>query len=445
MQAFGLVDCNNFYVSCERVFRPDLEGKPVVILSNNDGCCVARSNEAKALGIGMAEPFFKVRHFVDSHGLVALSSNYALYGDMSAMVMSILADHAPGTEVYSIDESFLDLSGMDCVGDMTSWCRELRETMRRWTGIPVSIGVARTKTLAKLANRLAKKSPKTDGVLDLAGHPEWLTAALRRTNVGDIWGIGKQWAGICNLAGHRTAWDLSQAEDGWVRKTMGAVGLRTVMELRGTPVNDLETVPDARQTCCVSRSFGDTVDSFADVRDAIVTFASRASEKVRRDGLVAGAAHVFMQTDRFRRDQAQNSASTTVRLCPPTASTPLVVNAAIKGLTAMWSDGFRWRKAGIILLDLVRPEDVPRDLFAPPPNVRAEKLMAALDDANAKFGRGAVMFGLAAPDAAWKMKQGSVTPSWTTRWEDIPIARLGQPSSDRPAAQARMPRGPPSP
>lgn len=407
------------------MFRPDLEGRPVVILSNNDGCCVARSNEAKALGIGMAEPYFKVRHFVDSHGLVALSSNYRLYGDMSARVMSILADHAPGAEVYSIDESFLDLGGMDCVGDMTAWCRELRETVRRWTGIPVSIGVAPTKTLAKLANRLAKKSPKTGGVLDLSNHPEWVDAALRRTAVADIWGIGRQWAGVCNLAGRRTAWDLSRAEDGWVRKAMGAVGLRTVMELRGIPVHDLESIPDARQSCCVSRSFGETVDDFGSVRDAVVTFATRAGEKVRRDGLVAGAAQVFFQTDRFRRDQPQRSASITVRLSPPTSSTQQIVATAVKALSAVWADGYQWKKAGIILLDLVRPEDVPRDLFASPPDMRSGKLMAALDDANAKFGRGTVKFGHDAPDAAWKMKQGSVTPSWTTRWSDIPVVRLG--------------------
>ncbi|HLN22419.1 MAG TPA: Y-family DNA polymerase [Patescibacteria group bacterium] len=425
MPVFGLVDCNNFYVSCERLFRPVLEGKPVVVLSNNDGCAVARSNEAKALPVGMGEPAFKIRHFIDSHGLVMLSSNYALYGDMSARVMSVLADHAPAVEVYSIDESFLDLDDMACVGDLTAWCRELRATVRRWTGIPVSIGVAKTKTLAKLANRLAKKSAKADGVLDLANHPEWIEAALRRTDVGDVWGVGGQWAGACRLNGIRTAWDLSCADDTWVRQAKGAVGLRTVLELRGRAVHDLDTEPADRKTCCCSRSFGEATTRFGDVRDAVVAFATRASEKIRRDGLVAGAAQVFIQTDRFRREQPQRSPTTTVRLVSPTASTPHVIGAAVKGLETIWSEGYEWRKAGVLLIDLARPDDVPRDLFSPPPSRRSDKLMAALDAANGRFGRDAVRFGMAALDASWGMRRGAKSPSWTTVWSDIPVVRLG--------------------
>lgn len=223
---------------------------------NNDGCAVARSNEAKALGIAMGEPAFKIRHLVEEAGLVMLSSNYALYGDMSARVMSVLATFAPAVEVYSIDECFLDLAGMP-QPDLTEWARQLRATVRQWTGIPVSVGVAQTKTLAKLANRLAKKSKRADGALDLTANPAWIETALKRTDVADVWGIGRQFAGHCYTAGIRTAWDLSRAEDGWVRKVMGKVGLRTVMELRGTPVHTMKTEPAARQTCCCSRSFGE--------------------------------------------------------------------------------------------------------------------------------------------------------------------------------------------
>lgn len=427
MKAFGLVDCNNFYVSCERAFQPSLEGRPVVVLSNNDGCAVARSNEAKALGIAMGEPAFKIRHLVDEAGLVMLSSNYALYGDLSDRVMSILADAAPAAEVYSIDECFLDLTG---IPDLTRWCRVLRAKVRQWTGIPVAIGVGPSKTLAKIANRLAKRSKKAesqtrhacvaDGVLDLANAPEWIEMALKRTEVGDVWGIGRQYAGKCHLAGIRTAYDLSVADDGWVRKNMGAVGLRTVMELRGHAVHDLETEPADRQTCCVSRSFGEATAELGHVHDAVVAFASRAGEKLRRDGLVAGVVQVFVMTDRFRREDPQYSNSCSVRLAAPTSSTPEIVAAAAKGLEAIWRDGFKIRKAGVILLDLVRPEDVPRDLFAPPPPVRPAKLMKAMDGVNARFGRDTVAFGLRPAASPWRMRQDAKTPGWTTRWSEVP-------------------------
>lgn len=420
MPAIGIVDCNNFYVSCERAFQPRLEGKPVVVLSNNDGCAVARSNEAKALGIGMGEPWFKLRHLVDEAGLVGLSSNYALYGDLSARVMSILADHAPAAEVYSIDECFLDLTGMP---NLTPYCRELRAKVRQWTGIPVAIGIGPSKTLAKIANRLAKKSKKADGVLDLANAPEWIELALKRTEVGDVWGIGRQWAGLCHLNGIKTAYDLARADDGWVRKHMGAVGLRTVMELRGHAVHTLETEPIDRQTCCVSRSFGEATDSLDHVRNAVVMFASRAAEKIRRDELVAGVVQVFVMTDRFRRDEPQYSNSCSARLTFPTSSTPEILGAAIKGLETIWRSGFAIRKAGVLLLDLVRPEDVPRDLFAPPPPVRPQSLMKALDGVNARYGRGAVSFGLQPKDSPWVMRQESKTPSYTTRWSEIPRVR----------------------
>lgn len=422
---FGLADCNNFYVSCHRAFDPSLEGKPVVCLSNNDGCCVARSNEAKALGIGMGDPWFKVRHLAESDGLIGLSSNYALYGDMSSRVMTVLSDAVPAAEVYSIDECFLDLDALACVPDLTAWLRDLRTTVRRWTGIPISIGVGQTKTLAKVANRLSKKSKKADGVLDLTADPRWLEPALRRTEVGDVWGIGRQYAGKCHLAGIHTAWDLTQVDDGWVRKTMGAVGFRTVMELRGVPVHDLEAEPEDRKTCCVSRSFGESTHDRGHVHDAVVAFATRAAAKVRRDGMVAGAVQAFLMTDRFRRDEPQHSGSATVRLAPPTSSTPDVIAAAVRAMGSAWRDGFAFRKAGVLLLDLVKAEDVPRDLFSPPPPKRPAALMAALDGIEGRFGRGTMSFGLAAPEAPWTMRRERMTPLYTTRWDDVPVVRLG--------------------
>ncbi len=417
---FGLVDCNNFYCSAERVFRPDLNGKPLVVLSNNDGCAVARSNEAKALGIAMSQPFFEIRHLVKQAGLVALSSNYALYGDISHRVMSVLTDAAPAVEVYSIDESFLDLDNM-AVPDLTLWCRDLRTKVLRWTGIPVSIGIGPTKTIAKVANRLAKKSPKAGGVLDLTNRPEWIAEALRRTNVGDVWGIGRQWAKACASAGIVSALDLAQADIEWVRTTMGKVGLRTVMELQGTAVLSLETEPADRKTCCVSRSFGQATDCDDEVGGALIDYASRAGEKLRKDGLVAAAIQVFIQTDPFRKDQPQRFVSASSPLSPATADSTRLVRAAIQLLDKLWRPGFHYRKCGVLLLDLVRPEDVPPDLFITAPSPRQARLMAALDAANGRFGRGALHLGLSPPTAAWPMRRDAKTPSYTTDWREIPI------------------------
>lgn len=424
MAVYALVDCNNFYVSCERAFNPALEGKPVIVMSNNDGCAVARSAEAKAIGVGMGEPAFKLRRLVDSHGLIMLSSNYALYGDMSERVMSVLATFSPGAEVYSIDECFLDLDGLP-VDDMTAWSHQIRATVRRWTGIPVSVGIGTTKTLAKLANRLAKKSPRTNGVLDLAGHPEWVTPALKQTPVGDVWGIGRQYAAHCGVNGIRTAFDLTKASDGWIKKTMGAGGLRTVMELRGTPVHTLDTAPSDKHTTCCSRSFGESVTEFDQVHDAVMTFASRAAEKIRGEGLVSGAVQVFAYTDRFRQDQPQFSLNAMIRLSPPTSSTPHIIGAALKGLKSAWRDGYAYKKAGVIMLDLVRPEDIPRDLFSPPPESgeRPTALMAAVDGINSKLGKGAVGYGLAPKDAPWQMRRSNRTPSYTTSWDDLPVVK----------------------
>ncbi|EPY02633.1 Y-family DNA polymerase [Magnetospirillum fulvum] len=422
MAVYALVDCNNFYVSCERVFNPALEGKPVAVLSNNDGCAVSRSAEAKAIGVPMGEPAFKLRPLVERHGLILQSSNYTLYGDMSERVMSVLATFAPGAEVYSIDECFLDLDGL-AVPDLAAWCRHIRATVKRWTGIPVSVGIGGTKTLAKLANRLAKTSPRANGVLDLAGHPGWVEAALKRTPVREVWGIGRNYAGHCGLHGILTAYDLTQAEDGWIRKTMGAVGLRTVMELRGIPVHTLDTEPSDKQTTCCSRSFAETVTAYEHVHDAVLTFASRAAEKIRAETLVAGALQVFAYTDRFRRDQPQISLNAMVRLSPPTSSTPRVIAAAIAGLRSAWREGYAYKKAGVILLDLVNPANVPRDLFSPPPNPRGQALMAAVDGLNGRLGKGLVGYGLIPKDAPWQMRCGNRSPNYTTAWTDLPVAR----------------------
>ncbi len=423
----AIVDADAFYVSCERVFRPDLEGRPVVVLSNNDGCAVARSAEAKALGIAMGAPFFEIKHLIDRAGLVALSSNYALYADLSHRVMTVLGDAAPRIEIYSIDEAWLDLDQLAAIQDLTSWCRDLRRKVRQWTGIPVSIGIGSTKTLAKIANRTAKKSSRAAGVLDLStGRADWIQEALRRTWVGDVWGIGRQWARACNEAGISTALDLAQADTAWARTTMGAVGLRTVMELRGQAVHAIETEPATRKTVCVSRSFGEASSCMEDVRGAIVEFTSRAAEKLRRDGLVAGGIQVFITTDRFRAEDPQRSVSASA-IVSPTADSTRLVRTATQLLERLWCPGeFRYRKAGVLLVDLVRPGDIPADLFnaSPGDGPRQDRLMAALDAANARFGRGKLNLGLSPPAASWRMKRQAKTPSWTTSWPEIPTVTV---------------------
>ena len=417
MPTFALVDCNNFYCSCERVFNPRLENRPMVVLSNNDGCVIARSNEAKALGIAMGVPLFKIRRLIDTAGVVIRSSNFALYGDMSARVMEVLALHAPASEVYSVDESFLDLTSLP---DPDGFSRSLRQTVRQWTGIPVSIGIGPTKTLAKLANRLAKTAPKAGGVLDFSSHPEWTTPALRKTDVGDVWGIGRQGSAKLNSHGIRTALDLSHADDAWIRKQLGAEGLLTAIELRGTPIHTLDSQPADRQTCCCSRSFGEATDLFGDVHDAILTFTSRAAEKIRTNGLLAGLVQIYIATDRFRTDEQQYSNAITIPLDQPTSQTPLLIKAAVGGLKKLWRDGFFYRKAGVTLLDLIRPENVPRDLFTPPTSPESARLMTAIDATNGRFGRNAITFGIVQKSASWRSHQTQMSPSYTTRWADLP-------------------------
>ena len=422
MPTFALVDCNNFYASCERVFQPHLANRPIVVLSNNDGCVVARSQEAKALGIAMGVPIFQVRPIVERHGVAVLSSNYALYGDLSARVASVLAAAAPRIEVYSIDESFLDLDRL-AVPDLTVWCGDLRAQILRWTGIPVSIGIGPTKTLAKLANRLAKGSPRVHGVLDLSNNPAWTEAALRKTSVGDVWGIGLRWSKMLVDRGISTALDLRDAPDGWIRQRMGVVGLRTVHELRGIACHDMETGPASKQTTCCSRTFGEAVTDKTHVRDAVVAFATRAAEKIRVAGQVCGAIQLFIATDRFDTTAPQHAPSATSAFMTPTADSRSIVAAALRTFERLWRDGFAYRKAGVLLLDLCSAGDVMPSLFTDE-RPQSRPLMMAMDKVNERFGRGSIGLGLSTRTAPWRMRQGNLSPRFTTRWQELPVARI---------------------
>jgi len=421
---FALADCNNFYASCERVFDPSLAGRPIVVLSNNDGCIIARSAEAKALGIGMGLPFFQYEKALLRHGVAVFSSNYALYGDMSARVMSTLGRFTPNLETYSIDEAFLDLSGLP--GDLTAYAARIRETVLRWTGIPVSIGLGPTKTLAKLANRLAKDAPGHNGVLDLTG-PRDREAFLARVAVGDIWGIGRRHAARLDRYGVRTALQFSRLSRDFVQKHLTVTGLHTLLELQGVPCIDLETAPTPKKSIISSRSFGRPVTTGTDMREAVAWHITRATEKLRRQKSLAGTILVSMQTNRFLTGEPQHEASDSLTLPMPSAYTPELLAAGLSLADRLIRPGYRYKKVGVMLLGLEAEDTVQGSLLAPPEadSSRRRALMDGIDRINAKWGRETVRpaaTGLARP---WGMRQARRSPRYTTCWAELPLVRAG--------------------
>lgn len=417
---FALVDCNNFYVSCERLFRPELEGRPVVVLSNNDGCIIARSNEAKALGIAMGAPYFQNRRLIEQHDVEVFSSNYALYGDLSDRVMSILQQLEPEVEIYSIDEAFIRLGG-GAAARLTGRALFLRAKIKQYVGIPVSIGIGPTKTLAKIANRIAKKNPGHQGVFDLTARPD-PDELLAGTKVKDIWGIGRRNAAKLNRHRIFTALDLKKGDDEWIRKHLTVAGLRTVMELRGTPCIPVDHEPAPRKSVVCSRSFGKPVSALADVKEAVSSYVSVAAGKLRNEGLAAANLHVFLQTNPHRQDLPQLSAGLMIRLTGPTSSTPVLIGAALAGLEKIYREGFAYRKAGVMLTGLTASAMRQQDLFRPAPKDNGA-LMNALDRINDRWGRETVRYassGLARP---WCMTREHTSPSYTTSWKELPVVK----------------------
>lgn len=418
----ALVDCDSFYVSCERLFDPSLAGRPVVVLSNNDGCVIARSQEAKDLQIPMGAPGFQLAAKVRQHGVAVFSSNYTLYGDLSQRVMNVLARHTPALHVYSIDEAFLDLSHVPDA-ERAAYARDMRATVRRWTGIPVGVGVGATKTLAKLANRLAKKSPRCAGVLDLTRSPH-LPRALAATAVGDVWGVGRRRAAMLRAERIVTAADLAAAPDAWVRRRMGVVGLRTVHELRGVPCLPLELAPAPRLSCCVSRTFGEAVVDKVHVHQAVATFTARAAEKLRRDGLAAGQMQVYLTSDRFRPEQTPFSGSVTLAPDCPTHDGLALARLARRAVDRLYREGVQFRRAGVVLYDLQPAAGVVGTLFAAP-DPRAERVGAAMDAINRRFGRGTVQLAAEGwgDERPWLTRRRRLSRCYTTRLSDVPVVR----------------------
>ncbi len=435
---YALIDGNNFYVSCERVFRPSLNGRPVIVLSNNDGCAISRSNEAKALGIRMGAPWFQIKHLEAEAGLVTLSANFALYGDMSDRLMSLAAGLGHRQEVYSIDECFVDLSGIP--GDLVRRSRVMRQRLWRWIGIPCCIGLGPTKTLAKLANHIAKTAERKPGSYPMAHaqvcHLGALSAferndLLARTEVGEVWGVGPRISRQLMAQGVNTALDLARLSPATARAHWGVVLERTVRELQGTPCIDLEDVPSPKKQIACTRSFGQPVLQLADLREAVTEFACRAAAKLRRQNSHAGQVLVFVRTSPFRQTP-QYSQSAIVPLRRPGADSSHITQAALLALDAIYQPGYLYAKAGVMLLDL-QPADLHQGELAWEDDVSAQdgqasaRLMQALDGIVQRHGKGAVQLASASLNHAappiWQMKQMRRTPGYTTDWDDLATAR----------------------
>lgn len=415
---FALVDCNNFYASCERVFNPKLNGQPLVVLSNNDGCVVARSNEAKALGIGMGVPEFQVRLLLREHHVHVFSSNYTLYGDMSQRVMETLEQFCPDLEVYSIDEAFLSLVGFER-RDLTEHGRQIRRTVKQWTGIPVSVGIAETKTLAKIANRVAKRTPDTGGVFDLLACPD-RDALLGRIVVEDVWGIGRNHAHMLKQHGITTAFQLRGVDDQWIRKHMGVVGLRLVMELRGVSCMDLEQCPAPKQSLTCSRAFGTLINTLEDMEEAVSVYTSRVAEKLRHEQLAATVLTVCLTTNKFR-EGPQYSNALTLKLPVVTDNTADLIGCALQGIRTIYRDGYFYKKAGVMLTGLVPVSQTQADLFDSQDRKKSNRLMSALDSINDRWGAGTLQYASSGITKAWKTQFHRRSPAYTTDWDALPV------------------------
>ena len=412
---YALVDCNNFYVSCERLFAPDLEGRPVIVLSNNDGCVVSRSNEAKALGIRAGEPLFKIQKLVERHNVLVYSSNYTLYGDLSGRVMDVLSAKAEEVEVYSIDEAFLRLSP---AVDGTRLGLHARQEVLEWTGIPISMGIAPTKTLSKIATQVAKKAAWTHGVFDYANHPD-PDGLLGSIDVAEVWGVGVQYAKLLWKNRIFSARELRDACDKWVRKHMTITGLRTVHELRGIACIPLEPTRKARQGITSSRSFGEPIERLDDLKEAVATYMARAAEKLRREKERASVVTVFITTKHYGRGPHYSN-SATLELGDATSHTPTLIRYALRGLASIYRPGYRYKKAGVMLRGLTMNGAVQASLFEAPDPSRHE-LMQVVDQLNARYGRNAVFFGAmgSSKKAKWHMQVSRRSKRYTTRWEEL--------------------------
>jgi len=422
----AIVDCNNFYCSCERLFRPDIWNKPVVVLSNNDGCIISRSDEARKLGVDMAIPYFQARHIIDKHDITVFSSNYHLYGDMSWRVMetlrTLMGNEASGVEVYSVDEAFMDLDHIP-VEDLPAYARHIKQTVEQWTGISVSIGIAPTKTLAKLANRLAKKNKQLSGCIKLLTTEEEQRLALQQTRVDDLWGVGRAYAVKLINWGITSAWELSNMPEEWAHTNMGGVtGIRLIRELRGQPSIEMEEELVDKKMIATTRMFGRPVSDIHEIKEAVATYISRAAEKLRRQHSAAATVSVFIVTkeqDHLAYLKRGATISNYITLPRATSLTHELIKAATGLVDVLYEHGKEYKKAGVMLSSLVPDDSIQGNLFAPHAENEHRNLMHAIDNINFSMRDDSVKFGSSGMNKNWKMRQELRSSRYSTRWEDI--------------------------
>ena len=425
MELFGLADCNNFYCSCERVFHPDLIGKPVVVLSNNDGCVIARSEESKALGIKMGDVFYQVKDKLEQNDVAVFSSNYNLYGDMSRRVMSLLSRYSPKVDVYSIDEAFLDLSGMGDAEQLTEYCKKMVRHIRKGTGIPISLGIAPTKTLAKMASKFAKKYKGYEGVC-LIDSEEKREKALKLFEVGDVWGIGHRSVEKLNYYGIKTAWDLTQKSESWVRRELTVTGVRTWKELQGESCISIEELPH-KKSICTSRSFADQgLNKLADVEETIANFAAQCSRKLREQHTVCNSITIFAHTCRFRQDLPQSYIYQTANLTVPTNNQQELISIAVKMLRAYWKDGdcYFYKKAGVIVWGISRDNAIQTNLFDTVDREKQAALAKAIDAINRKNGYNKIRVAVQGDEKGWQLKREYISKQYTTNLDDVIVLKV---------------------
>lgn len=413
---FALIDCNNFYASCERVFRPDLNGVPIVVLSNNDGCVIARSNEAKAVGIPMGAPAFEYEKMFQKHGVHVFSANFPLYGDMSNRVMSVLSDYSPDIEIYSIDEAFLKFKGFEHF-NLQEYGEAMRKKVTKWTGIPISVGIAPTKALAKVANRIAKKFPeKTNGVY-IIDTDEKREKALKWLSVEDVWGIGRQHSKRLNAIGVKNAFDFTQLDNEYVKKQMAIVGLRLKQDLLGIPTLDLEKV-QIKKNIATTRSFETNYTAFEELSERISTFAVACAEKLRRQNSCCNSLMVFIHSNGHRKDLPQYYRNIVLKLPFPTNSSIELAKFAVQALKRIFKEGYAYKKAGVIVQDFSPADCLQQNLFENR-DERHIPLMQTIDQLNTRFGQQKIRLASQDLKRVWKMKQEKLSPRYTTNIDDI--------------------------
>jgi len=418
-QSIALVDCNSFYASCERIFNPKLLGKPIVVLSNNDGCIITRSAEAKALGIKMGEPYFKAKKIIEKNNVEVFSSNYSLYGDISQRVMEILLGFSPDVEIYSIDEAFLSFKGFkNC--ELSKYCKYIKKTINQWVGIPVSIGIGSTKTLSKIANHLAKKNEEYEGICFLK-EKKFIDEALNITEIGEVWGIGKRMSNFLRKNNVYTAKQFTHLNRNWVRKNMGLFGEKTQLELQGVSCLGIGLTTTSKKSCCVSRSFSRPIEKVEELKESIANYGSRVAEKIREENLIAQSMSVFILTNYFNRREKQYSNSIKLQLDYPTNNSMLIVKRAVQGIDRIFKQGYRYKKAGIILYELHNSSSV-RGLLDYDRS-RSESLMKSFDEINYRYGSSTLKIAAEGVQENWCMQRKKISPCYTTRFNEIMVVK----------------------